>query len=96
LTSGILDAAVVGNALIRHLKRDEPEDIITRALESRRKTWLEVADPTSSSNYLRLCSEDENISEQRAEFFARMNSHPAFALGVVQDQFRLLPDAFEE
>ena len=95
LTSGILDSAVLGNAIARHLKRGEPEEVITRALESRRKTWLEVANPTSSENYLRLCSEDEQVSAQRAEFFLKMNQDPAFALDVMQDQFRLLPDTFE-
>lgn len=86
---------MVGNAVARHLKGGEPEEIITRALESRRKTWLEVTNPTSAGNYLRLCSEDEKVSAQRAEFFHNMNHDPAFALGVIGDQFRLLPDAFD-
>jgi hypothetical protein len=77
------------------LKCGEPEEIITRALDSRRKTWLEITNPTSSANYLRLCSVDENVSAQRAEFFHKMNHDPAYALSIINDPFRLLPDVFE-
>lgn len=94
LTSGILDASVVGNALIRHL-HGETEDLINRAVESRRSVWLNIVNPQSQKNYLSLCSTDKEISQERSAFFSKVNSDPSFALAVVGSQFDLLPDDLE-
>lgn len=94
LTGGILDAVVVGNALVRCL-RGEGDGVVRAAAESRRDTWLSVTDPMSRDNYLRLCSEEPEVSSSRAGFFTKLSTDEGFATAIHASLGALLPDVFE-
>ncbi|CAK7227425.1 hypothetical protein SCUCBS95973_006538 [Sporothrix curviconia] len=95
LTGGILDAVVIGNALVRHLRAGEPDALVTGAVEARRQTWLEVINPVSQQNFRRLCSVEASDATERETFFGQLNTaDPAFLAMLGNPKF-LLPDAFE-
>ena len=89
-----MDAAVIGNALIRCLG-GEGEDIVQVAADSRRNTWLSVTDPMSRDNFLRLCSRDPEVSKDREDFFHKLKTDKAFSMALFVAVGQLLPDTFE-
>ena len=95
LTGGILDAVVLGNALVRCLKGNEKDEILTTALLSRRDVWLNKTNPMSQGNYLRLCSIDPDVAAEREGFFAKLREDPTFARSIQAAFGDLLPSTFE-
>ena len=89
-----MDAAVIGNALIRCLG-GEGEHIVQAAADSRRNTWLSVTDPMSRDNFLRLFSRDPEVCKDREDFFHKLKTDEAFAMALHVSVGHLLPDAFE-
>ncbi|KIV90853.1 hypothetical protein PV10_05459 [Exophiala mesophila] len=95
LTGGILDAVVFGNALIRHLRGGEPDEIITKAAEARRSTWLSFINPTSQTNFRRLFSVEDADASEREAFFKKLNQADEQFLAAARSHTNLLPDDFE-
>ncbi|CAK7212897.1 hypothetical protein SCUCBS95973_001616 [Sporothrix curviconia] len=95
LTSGILDAVVVGNALVRHLRGGEPDAVLTAAVAARRDTWVRVSNPVSQQNFRRLCSAETADAAERDAFFGRLNSADPEFLAMLANHAMLLPDSFE-
>ncbi|EXJ66226.1 uncharacterized protein A1O5_10842 [Cladophialophora psammophila CBS 110553] len=95
LTSGILDAVVIGNALIRHLRRGESDEIITKATEARRSTWLNFTNPVSQANFRRLFSVEDRDDSEREAFFQKLKQGDEQFLAEARSHSNLLPDAFE-
>jgi 2-polyprenyl-6-methoxyphenol hydroxylase-like FAD-dependent oxidoreductase len=95
LTGGILDAVTYGNALVRHIRSGEGQELIDRAAATRRSAWLNSVNPASTENYCRLFSTDKQVSVERDEFFARFKEDPEFALNYFNYPPGLLPDNLE-
>lgn len=56
LTGGLLDAGALADALIAVFTGEATDDILSRYAEVRRKVFLEIVNPTSQANKLRLHS----------------------------------------
>lgn len=94
LTSGILDAYAYGNALVRHLKNGESDDILTRCANSRRRVWHDFTDPTSEANYVRLIAASEKDVREREVFFQRLQADPSFPTVLRKKMDDMMPETF--
>jgi len=95
LTSGILDAAVAGNALNRILKLGESDDLLSDFAETRRKAFLEFTNPLSIANKERLTSTDPKTVAERNWFFNKLNTDDEFQKIVNQGMDRAMENTFE-
>lgn len=95
LTSGLLDAVAVGNAMVRHLTRHEPDDIIDKVAAQRRSAWRDKVDVISQGNYRRLFAQDETSSRERKRFFDKLGTDPSFPAQLGQSMAEIFPDDFE-
>lgn len=66
------------------------------AANSRRDTWLNVTNPMSHDNFLRLWSQDPEISKNRDAFFEKLRTDKEFSVIVVNSLYDMLPDTFEK
>lgn len=96
LTGGLLDAVVVGNVLVRHLTKGEPDELVTKAMEARRNIWVNLTNPVSQANFKRLHATDSAVESERLGFFERLNGKDNLAFVKTLGGFaNLLPDTFE-
>lgn len=96
LTGGILDAVVVGNALLRCILDGEDDAVVRAAAGSRRDTWRNVTDPMSTGNFLRLWSDDPGVSKDREEVFERIRTDEEYPVAFGKALNDMLPDTFEK
>ena len=54
LTTGVLDAFVYGNVLLRVIKGGEPPFLLSQAASSRRDAWLNISNPESVAQLKRI------------------------------------------
>ncbi|KAH8894413.1 FAD/NAD(P)-binding domain-containing protein [Thozetella sp. PMI_491] len=73
LTTGLLDAAHLGQALRKTLMDAAHPDVLTSYAETRRNIFLEKTDKISTRNFLRLFSSNPADAEERNKFFTRVN-----------------------
>ena len=66
------------------------------AADSRRDTWLNVTNPMSHDNFLRLCSQDPGVSKNRDFFFEKLRTDKEFSVAVANSLYNMLPDNFEK
>jgi 2-polyprenyl-6-methoxyphenol hydroxylase-like FAD-dependent oxidoreductase len=76
LTTGLLDAATLGNCLIRVVSKNEPDTLLTKYAETRRNAWLSVTDPESTAFKHRLSSTEPQHVKDREAFFHALNYDP--------------------
>ncbi|EXJ60695.1 hypothetical protein A1O7_04848 [Cladophialophora yegresii CBS 114405] len=95
LTGGICDAFAYGNALVRVLKRGEPDSLLTECAENRRQTWLTVTDVLSQANIQRLYRFDDEGIAARDAFLKKANEDANFAREVRRGLDKMLSDSFE-
>ncbi|KAJ5547319.1 hypothetical protein N7494_004904, partial [Penicillium frequentans] len=78
LTTGLLDAAHLAQALKQVLLQGEDLEVLTRYSDVRRRIFLERTNPTSTSNLLRLYSQDPEYVKEREETFAKLGDPDDF------------------
>lgn len=90
LTSGLLDAVQLGEALAGVVGGTLEEAILDRYAAERRRVFREVTGPAAAENKRRLSETDPNRKRADNERFRRINEDPAFAREVLLAGFRLL------
>jgi 2-polyprenyl-6-methoxyphenol hydroxylase-like FAD-dependent oxidoreductase len=76
LTTGLLDAATLGNCLIRVIVKGESDNLLTKYATVRRKAWVEVTNPESTAFKYRVSSMKPEHVEERKHFFDALNNDP--------------------
>lgn len=87
LTTGIMDAHVIGNVLGRVCKQTAPATRLYEAADDRRQTWLNVTNLLSLGMYKRLRGKDPQDQAERAEYFHKLQTDPEYShriRGLVQ------------
>ncbi|KAH8648251.1 hypothetical protein BGZ61DRAFT_277811, partial [Ilyonectria robusta] len=75
LTTGFLDAAALGNCLIRIIRHGEkPDELFSRYESVRRAAWVNYTNKASTDLKLRLHSTDPQIVADRQAFFDALNN----------------------
>ena len=92
LTTGLLDAACLGNCLIRILTKKEPDTLLTQYAETRRKAWLTVTDPESTAFKHRLSSTEPQHIKDREGFFYALNNDPNVYTHIANSMNEVLED----
>ncbi|KAJ5698194.1 hypothetical protein N7462_000199 [Penicillium macrosclerotiorum] len=78
LTTGLLDAAHLAKALNQVLLQADDPEVLTTYSDVRRQIFLEKTHPMSTSNFLRLHSQDPEHVKDREELFARLKDQGDF------------------
>lgn len=76
LTTGICDAAAMGNALVRVCKEEAPPSLVEEAAADRRRTWLEATNTMSQGHLRRLRATGEEAEAERQAFFDGLEKDP--------------------
>jgi 2-polyprenyl-6-methoxyphenol hydroxylase-like FAD-dependent oxidoreductase len=87
LTSGLLDAAHLGDALSAVVLGDAPDEALDEYAAERRRIFWEVTSPTASENKRRLAERDPERRRSDLERLRRLDADPAF-----QREVLLLPE----
>jgi 2-polyprenyl-6-methoxyphenol hydroxylase-like FAD-dependent oxidoreductase len=95
LTTGILDAAVLGNVLNRILKLGESDELLSEYERTRRKAFLEFTNPLSISNKERLTSTDPAKVGEREWFFNKLKTDDEFHVMVNRGMDKAMEETFE-
>jgi hypothetical protein len=95
LTTGILDAAVLGNVLNRILKLGESDDLLSEYERTRRRALLEFPNPLSINNKERLPSTDPAKVGEREMFFNKLNTDDKFHVMVNRGMDKAMEETFE-
>jgi 2-polyprenyl-6-methoxyphenol hydroxylase-like FAD-dependent oxidoreductase len=98
LTTGLLDAAALGNVLIRVLIKGEDanaDELLDRYAQVRRKAFAEYSNPQSIENKYRLHSQDEQVNKKRNAFFHALTTKPKETSTLMASQMnQFLDDDF--
>ncbi|PNS18824.1 hypothetical protein CAC42_5363 [Sphaceloma murrayae] len=97
LTTGLMDAAALGNCFIKIYKYKQPADeILERYAQVRRDAWINFTNPGSIDFKLRVHSNHPDVAASREKFFDALNNDPDIHLKmatmmneVIQDEFSL-------
>jgi 2-polyprenyl-6-methoxyphenol hydroxylase-like FAD-dependent oxidoreductase len=95
LTTGILDAAVLGNVLNRILKLEASDDLLSEYEGTRRTAFLEFTNPLSIGNKERMTSTDPEKVAEREWFFNKLNTEPEFHVMVNRSMDKAMEETFE-
>jgi len=80
LTTGITDAACLGDALVAVLKGEADESILQTYADLRRNVFLTVSNPRSIESKRKAQSDPDNLSDADKEFYRRMNEDDQFQI----------------
>jgi 2-polyprenyl-6-methoxyphenol hydroxylase-like FAD-dependent oxidoreductase len=83
LTSGLLDAAHLGDALSAVVLGDAPDEALDEYAAERRRIFWEVTSPTASENKRRLAERDPQRRRTDLERLRRLDADPAFQREVL-------------
>jgi hypothetical protein len=89
LTTGITDAACLGDALVGLLHGLVDESILQTYSEVRRKVFLEISNPRSIEAKQKAQSDPNNLSDADKEFYTRMRSDKEFQIKGMKDTMAL-------
>jgi 2-polyprenyl-6-methoxyphenol hydroxylase-like FAD-dependent oxidoreductase len=92
LTTGLLDAATLGNVMIRVINKGESDDLVTKYSEIRRKAWIEVTDKESTMFKHHLTSTQPDHVEARNGFFNAINNDPDLGKRMAESMNATLPE----
>lgn len=97
MTTGLLDAASLGNCLIRIISKGEsnPDCLLQQYADVRRKAFIDYTNPTSIANKHRLMSDEPEEVKRRDQFFAKVNGDPEFLREMAHQMNEVLEDNFE-
>ena len=80
MTTGITDAACLGDALVGVLKGLIDDTILQTYADVRRKVFLEISNPRSIEAKRKAQSDPENLSDADKEFYRRMKEDDEFQI----------------
>jgi 2-polyprenyl-6-methoxyphenol hydroxylase-like FAD-dependent oxidoreductase len=80
LTTGITDAACLGDALVAAMQGICDDSILQAYADARRKIFLEVSNPMSIEMKRKAQSDPNNLSDEDKEFYRRMNEDEQFQI----------------
>ncbi|KAM5359706.1 hypothetical protein ACJZ2D_014275 [Fusarium nematophilum] len=96
LTTGFLDAAALGNCLIRILIHcEEPDALLGRYESVRRAAWVNYTNKASIDFKLRLHSTNPEVVAAREGFFNALNNDPDIHLKTATMMNEQVEDMFE-
>lgn len=81
--------------MARVLTKNEPEELIDAALESRRSIWLDKVNPMSQTNFGRISFKDGSASERKSFFDILNEKDPAKMASMAAQLEDLFPQSFE-
>lgn len=90
LTSGLLDADLLGDALPAVIKRAADEEMLDRYADERRRVFLEVTGPTAAENIRRLKETDPDKKRADNERFIRLRDDPQFQREALTFTYKLV------
>lgn len=90
LTSGLLDADLLGDALSAVIKREASDDLLDRYAGERRRVFREVTGPTAAENKRRLKETDPEKKRTDNERFRRLRDDPQFQREVLTFTYKLV------
>jgi 2-polyprenyl-6-methoxyphenol hydroxylase-like FAD-dependent oxidoreductase len=94
LTHGICDAYAIGSALARVCNNEAEPSFITKVVNDRRDTWLNVTDKLSQVNLERLRTTDPSQTFARECFFEGLKNDPEMPARVRRVIQKLAGDDF--
>lgn len=90
LTTGLTDAAALGDALVARIKGDAGDEILERYSAERKKVFDAVSNPTSQQFKKIAQSTPEEVAELEKTYFKRLNDDEEFAKAGLMSTYRLL------
>jgi 2-polyprenyl-6-methoxyphenol hydroxylase-like FAD-dependent oxidoreductase len=89
LTSGLLDAVALGQALAFVIREGAPESVLDHYAAERRRVFLEITGPTAAENLRRMSESDPARQAKDGERFRRLREEPTFAREALMFTYRL-------
>jgi 2-polyprenyl-6-methoxyphenol hydroxylase-like FAD-dependent oxidoreductase len=89
LTTGITDAACLGDALVAALQGICGQEILQEYADRRRKVFLEVSNPRSIEAKRKAQSDPNDLSDADKEFYRRMNEDDEFQIDGMKGSMAL-------
>lgn len=80
MTTGITDAACLGDALVAVLTGEADESILQTYADLRRNVFLTVSNPRSIEAKRKAQSDPDNLSDADKEFYRLMNEDDQFQI----------------
>jgi FAD binding domain len=80
LTTGITDAACLGDALVAVMQGIADDSLLQTYADIRRKIFLEISNPRSIEAKRKAQSDPDNLSPEDKEFYRRMNEDDQFQI----------------
>jgi 2-polyprenyl-6-methoxyphenol hydroxylase-like FAD-dependent oxidoreductase len=90
LTSGLLDADLLGDALPAVIKRAAGDDLLDRYADERRRVFLEVTGPTAAENIRRLKETDPEKRRADNARFEKLKNDPQFQREALTFTYKLI------
>jgi 2-polyprenyl-6-methoxyphenol hydroxylase-like FAD-dependent oxidoreductase len=90
LTSGLLDAVILGDALAAVIHGTADDGVLDRYAAERRRVFLEVTGPAAAENKRRISERDPERQRADRQRLRRIREDRAFAREVLLFQFQLL------
>lgn len=90
LTSGLLDADLLGDALSAVIKRAANEDLLDRYAQERLRVFSEVTGPAAAENKRRLKETDPDKKRADNERFKKLRDDPAFQREALTFTYKLV------
>jgi len=90
LTSGLLDADVLGDALPAVIKGAAGDDLLDRYAEERQRVFREVTGPTAAENIRRLKETDPEKKRADGERLRRLRDDPGFQREALTFTYKLV------
>jgi 2-polyprenyl-6-methoxyphenol hydroxylase-like FAD-dependent oxidoreductase len=90
LTSGLLDADLLGDALSAVVKRAAGDDLLDRYAQERQRVFREVTGPAAAENIRRVKEKDPEKKRADNERFRRLHDDPAFQREALTFTYKLI------
>jgi 2-polyprenyl-6-methoxyphenol hydroxylase-like FAD-dependent oxidoreductase len=90
LTSGLLDADLLGDALSAVIKRAADDDLLDRYAAERQRVFREVTGPTAAENKRRLKETDPEKKRADNERFRKLRDDPQFQREALTFTYKLI------
>lgn len=90
LTSGLLDADLLGAALSAVIRKTAGDNLLDRYAHERRRVFLEVTGPTAAENKRRMKESDPEKKRTDNERFRRLRDDPQFQREVLTFTYKLV------
>ena len=90
MTTGWLDAALLGRVLIQIDKDNKPKSLLEEYGEKRRDVFLRYTNRIAIQNRKRLLSTAPEDGEERNKFFERLNAQDmSFVISMVTEEWNI-------